>query len=51
MTVSVPWLFLMVLWVDQQGVIVVVPDPTSLLTLLSSVVSVMETDVSQSPPF
>ena len=39
----------MVLWVDLQCVIVVVPD--LILTLLSADVSVMETNVSQSGHF
>ena len=51
MTVGVVWLFLTVLWVDLQCVNVVFPDHTHFLTLLSSDVSVMETNVSQSPPF
>ena len=51
MTVGVLWLFLAVLWIDLQCVNVVFPDHTHFLTLLSSDVSVMETNVSQSPPF
>ena len=51
MTVGVLWLFVMVLWIDLQCVSVVFPDHTHFLTLLSSDVSVMETNVSQSPPF
>ena len=51
MTVGILWLFLMVLWIDLQRVIVVFPDHTHFLMFLSSDVSVMETNVSQSPPF
>ena len=51
MTVGILWLFLTVLWIDLQCVIVVFPDHTHFLTLLSSDVSVMETNVSQSSPF
>ena len=51
MTVGVLWLFLTVLWIDLQCVSVVFPDHTHFLTILSSNVSVMETNVSQSPPF
>ena len=51
MIVGVLWLFLTVLWIDLQCVSVVFPDHTHFLTLLSSDVSVMETNVSQSPPF
>ena len=49
MTVGVLGFFLTVLWIDLQCVIVVFPDHTHFSTLLSSDVSVMETNVSQSP--
>ena len=51
MNVGALWPFLTVLWIDLQCVIVVFPDHTHFLTLLSSDVNVMETNVSQSPPF